>query len=267
MGANIVDTMMEAVAARLRSQFPDERVLLGILSNYATQSLTRVRCTVSFSQLVSSRGSRAKTAGVSGAEHAAERIAEGKRIADGMALASSLAQLDPYRAATHNKGIMNGIEAAVLATGNDTRAIEAACHAYAAHDGSYRGLSTWRIGESGELMGDMTVPMPIATVGGGSASLPAAKAALAITGVSDAAELGRVVAALGLAQNLAALRALVTDGIQRGHMSLQAHTLAVAAGANGDEIDQVTAMLIADGSAHISPQAARDALRKVRGNR
>ena len=267
MGANIVDTMMEAVAARLRSQFPEERVLLGILSNYATQSLTRVRCAVAFPQLVSSRGSHTATLDPRSADLAAERVAEGQRIAEGIALASSLAQADPYRAATHNKGIMNGIEAAVLATGNDTRAIEAACHAYAAHEGTYRGLSTWRIGGDGELLGEMTVPMPVATVGGGPASLPTAKAALAITGVSDAAELGTVVAALGLAQNLAALKALVTDGIQRGHMSLQARALAVAAGADGDEVDQVAAVLISAGAAHISAQSARNALNKVRSGR
>ena len=242
MGANIVDTMMEAVTGRLRAWFPGEQVLMGILSNYATESLTEVRCTIPFGQV-------------------------GQEVAESIVLASQAAQADPFRAATHNKGIMNGVEAATLATGNDTRAIAAACHAYAARDGAYRGLGSWHIEPAGKgvLAGMMTLPMPVATVGGACSALPSARAGLALTGVRSAAELGRVIAALGLAQNLAALKALVTEGIQRGHMALQARTLAVAAGATGAEIDAVASRLVAQGSAHMSPEIARAALGEFRG--
>ena len=261
MGANIVDTMMEAVASLLRVLYPNEQVLLGILSNYATQALTRVTCAIPFEDLVSG-----KAVTQAGSAPASDRREQGRRIAEAIVLASQLAQVDSYRAATHNKGIMNGIEAVVLATGNDTRAIEAACHSYAARDGGYRGLSTWRLGRNDDLVGEMTVPMPIATVGGGSAALPAARVALGIIGAQDAAELGRVVASVGLAQNLAAVKALVTDGIQRGHMSLQAHALAVAAGAKGSEIEAVATTLTEQGTAHISLQSAQQVLATLRGN-
>ena len=267
MGANIVDTMMEAIVARLRAQYPQEHVLLGVLSNNATDALAKVTCSVPVVYLVPRR--MLHTDSAHPADHE-DFAAIGGRIARSIAEASDLAQVDPYRAATHNKGIMNGVAAVALATGNDTRAIEASCHAYACKDGSYRGLSTWSIGRDEghdgalRLLGEMTLPMPMATVGGGTAALPAARAALSLLGVQGARELGMVGASVGLAQNLAALRALVTDGIQRGHMALQAHTLAIAAGAVGDEVERIAAAMIARGNAGISATAAQDELSRLR---
>ena len=157
-----------------------------------------------------------------------------------MARASDLAQVDIHRAATHNKGVMNGIHAVVLATGNDTRGTEASAHAYASKDGHYKGLATWHYdSERQRLIGTIEVPMTLATVGGGTKVLPMAKAALELMHVETAKELGEVVAAVGLAQNFAACRALVSEGIQQGHMSLQYKSLAIVVGAQGDEIAQV----------------------------
>lgn len=216
MGANMMNTMLEGVANLFRSWF-DEEILFSILSNYATEAILTTRCLVPFEQL--------------GREN-------GREVAEKIAAASTYAQLDPYRAATHNKGIMNGMEALVLATGNDTRAFSAAAHAYAAKSGRYKGLSRWTMSEEG-LEGELALPLALGTVGGATKVLPKAQVALQILAVSSAKELAEVAGAVGLAQNLAALRALVSEGIQKGHMSLQARSLAISVGASGDEVQKV----------------------------
>lgn len=248
-GANIVDAIAEAVAALLRERLPREEVLMAIISNDATESLVTVSCDVPAHLLVSRRDAAAAGVGVEGGPSADS--AEGRAVLEGLgaeqarriALASDLAQVDVHRAVTHNKGVMNGVHAVVLAVGNDTRAIEAGCHAWAARDGRYRGLSQWstRTGEDGGVIlhGEMTLPLPMATVGGSSRALPEARAALGLLGADSAVDLARVAAATGLAQNLTAVRALVTDGIQRGHMNLQARALAMAVGATGSQIEAV----------------------------
>jgi len=222
MGANIINTILEGVTSNLRTWFPDVEILFSILTNYATESLVTATCVVPFSVL--------------------SKIGDGAAIATKICHASDFAQRDPYRAATHNKGIMNGVEALILATGNDTRAVSAACHTYAARSGQTRGLATWHI-EDGQLVGEITLPLAIATVGGATRILPKATAALALSGVKSAAELASVAAAIGLVQNLAALRALVAEGIQQGHMRMQARALAIAVGAAGTEIDTVAQAL------------------------
>ncbi|MGM0217326.1 hydroxymethylglutaryl-CoA reductase, degradative [Enterococcus sp. AZ126] len=217
MGANILNSILEGVADLFRQWFDDE-ILFSILSNYATESLVTATCEVSFTSL-------SKTGD----------LESGRLVAEKIAAASQFAQIDPYRATTHNKGIMNGIEAVVLATGNDTRAVAAAAHAFAVK-GSYRGLSQWSLVENG-LKGSLEIPLALGTVGGAISVLPKAQAALAILNVANAKELAEVIAAVGLAQNLAALRALVTEGIQQGHMSMQARSLALSIGAKGSEIE------------------------------
>ena len=221
MGANIMNTILEGTANLFREWF-DKTILFSILSNYATESLVTATCRVPFSAL--SKGG------------------DGEEVAMKIAAASTFAQLDPYRATTHNKGVMNGIDALVLATGNDTRAMAAAAHAYASRDGQYRGLSQWTVTADG-LRGEITLPVTIGTVGGATRVLPKAQAALALLQVSSAKELAEVIAAVGLAQNLAALRALVTEGIQKGHMSLQARSLALSVGAKGEEVTAVATSL------------------------
>ncbi|WP_198419344.1 hydroxymethylglutaryl-CoA reductase, degradative [Actinomyces respiraculi] len=238
MGANIVDTIGEAVAAVLRERFPEEEVLMAIISNYAVEALVEVSCDLPAPLLVQARAARGL---------APEELADlAGRTARRIALASDLAQVDTARAVTHNKGVMNGIHAVALAIGNDTRAVEAGCHAWAARDGRYRGLSRWSLTGSRQtpvLHGQMSVPLPLASVGGTIHALPQAEAALRLIGVGDAAELARVVAAVGLAQNLAALRALVTDGIQKGHMAMHSRALAITVGARGEQIEQVAELL------------------------
>lgn len=223
MGANILNSILEGVADLFRQWF-DEEILFSILSNFATESLVTATCHLTFSSL-------SKTGD----------LESGKLVAEKIAAASKMAQLDPYRASTHNKGIMNGIEAVVLATGNDTRAVAAAAHAFAAKD-TYHGLSKWKVLEDG-LQGSIELPLAIGTVGGAISVLPKAQATLQILDIVSAKELAEVIAAVGLAQNLAALRALVTDGIQKGHMSLQARSLAMSIGAKGDEIELITEKL------------------------
>ncbi|KAF9404255.1 hypothetical protein HW555_014438, partial [Spodoptera exigua] len=218
MGANILNSVLEGVADLFRQWF-DEEILFSIL-----KSLVKATCHLTFSSL-------SKTGDP----------AAGKLVAEKIAAASKVAQLDPYRAATHNKGIMNGIEAVVLATGNDTRAVAAAAHAFAAKE-TYHGLSQWNVLED-SLEGSIELPLAIGTVGGAISVLPKAQAALEILTIASAKELAEIIAAVGLAQNLAALRALVTDGIQKGHMSLQARSLAMAIGAKGSEIDYITEKL------------------------
>ncbi|MGX7126297.1 hydroxymethylglutaryl-CoA reductase, degradative [Enterococcus viikkiensis] len=217
MGANIVNTMLEAVAQEVRQLLPESEVLFSILSNYGTESLVEARCELPLSQIST-------------------------ELAEKIAAASDYSKLDPYRAATHNKGIMNGVDAVVLATGNDTRAVAAASHVYAARNGRYEGLSEWVI-QSDKLIGQLVIPMKVGIVGGATKVLPKAQIALNLLEVTNAAELGEIIVAVGLAQNLAAIRALVTDGIQKGHMAMQSRSLAISAGATENEIAEVAKQL------------------------
>ncbi|MDY4023003.1 hydroxymethylglutaryl-CoA reductase, degradative [Staphylococcus borealis] len=225
MGANMLNTILEAITAHMKNEFPDRDVLMSILSNHATASVVRVQGEIDIKDL--NKGDRS-----------------GEEVAQRMERASVLAQVDIHRAATHNKGVMNGIHAVVLATGNDTRGAEASAHAYASRDGQYRGIATWKYDkERGRLIGTIEVPMTLAIVGGGTKVLPIAKASLELLNVQSAQELGQVVAAVGLAQNFSACRALVSEGIQKGHMSLQYKSLAIVVGAKGDEIARVAEAL------------------------
>jgi len=230
MGANLVNTIAEAVAPRL-AELSRGQVGLRILSNLADRRCVRVKARIPAAML--------KTENHSGEE-----------VRDGIVSASRFAELDPYRAATHNKGIMNGVDAVVMATGNDWRGVEAGAHAFAAklgHDGGYGPLATWRVGNDGALEGRIELPLAVGTVGGTLRVHPGARLALEILGVTHATELGMVMASAGLASNLAALRALASEGIQRGHMSMHARTLALGAGATGELVDRVAAELAALG--------------------
>ncbi|KRL43841.1 hydroxymethylglutaryl-CoA reductase [Lacticaseibacillus manihotivorans DSM 13343 = JCM 12514] len=221
MGANIVNTICEAVAGQLK-QWLNADALVAILSNEDRQ-LTTASVALSVETLQT-------------------KTTDGPTIARKIAALSDLAQVDVARAVTHNKGIMNGISAAVLASGNDTRAVSAAVHAYAAASGHYVGLSTWHL-EADQLIGQLSLPLPVGIVGGAISALPAAQAAKRLGNYQDVATLQQVLVALGLVQNLAALRALAGPGIQAGHMALQANALAIQAGASGDEIQQVAQAL------------------------
>ncbi|MHC9537029.1 hydroxymethylglutaryl-CoA reductase, degradative [Dellaglioa sp. BT-FLS60] len=222
MGANSVNTMMEAVGEELKMNLK-QVVLMSILSNYATESLVESSCSIPFALLASAEIS-------------------GEQLAEKMVTASRVAQLDPYRAVTHNKGIMNGIDAALIGSGNDWRAVEAGAHAYASKDGHYRGLTTWAI-VGDKLVGTIKLPMPIGFVGGSIDIVPMVQINKKIMGVTSAKELASVIASVGLAQNLAALKALVSNGIQKGHMALQLKSLAVKVGANNEEVGQLTTLL------------------------
>ncbi|WP_288599006.1 hydroxymethylglutaryl-CoA reductase, degradative [uncultured Streptococcus sp.] len=225
MGANMLNTMLEALTEPIQ-KLSGGQVLMAILSNLATRSLVSARCAIDFKAL--SRNPEEATA-----------------IAQRMELASQLAQVDPYRAATHNKGIFNGIDALVLATGNDWRAIEAGAHAYAAQSGPYKGLSHWKSQpEEKKLYGEITLPMPVATKGGSIGLNPTVQVSHRFLGEPSAIELAGIIASLGLAQNFAALKALVTTGIQAGHMKLQARSLALLAGANEEEVPQLVHQLL-----------------------
>lgn len=227
MGANMLNTMLEALKPSLEA-LSQGQSLMGILSNYATDSLVTATCRIAFRYL-----SRQKD--------------EARELAEKMVLASQFAQADPYRAATHNKGIFNGIDAFLIATGNDWRAIEAGAHAYASRDGSYRGLSRWTIDlETEELVGEMTLPMPVATKGGSIGLNPRVVLSHELLGYPTAKELAQIIVSMGLAQNFAALKALVSTGIQYGHMKLQAKSLALLAGAGESEVSQLVAKLIAE---------------------
>lgn len=219
MGANAVNTMAEAVAPIIE-RVTGGRVYLRIISNLATKRLARAWCIVP------------------------EEAVGGEEVVDGIVNAYAFAAADPYRAATHNKGILNGITAVIIATCNDHRAIEAGAHAYAARNGHYSTLSTWEKNEDGDLVGSIELPMAVGTIGGAVRTHPIAKIALKILGVKTANEFAEVLAAVGLAQNLGALRALAHEGIQRGHMSLHARNIAVAAGATGELIDLVAAKMV-----------------------
>ena len=231
MGANMVNTACEALAP-LVEEITGGRVNLRILSNLADRRLARASCVVPAEAL--------ETPG-------AER--DGSLVAQRIVEAYALAAVDPYRAATHNKGIMNGVDAVVIATGNDWRAIEAGAHAYAARTGQYRSLSTWSLGSyAGDvaLIGSLELPLAVGTVGGATRVHPAARLALQLIGARSARELAEVIVSVGLAQNLAAIRALATEGIQRGHMALHARQVAIAAGATGDEIDALAAAMVGE---------------------
>src|SRR3972149_2366651 len=219
MGANAVNTMCEAVAPMIE-QLTGGRVYLRIISNLATKRLAKAWCTVH------------------------KESVGGEEVVDGIVNASAFAAADPYRAATHNKGAMNGIVAVILATGNDHRAIEAGAHAYASLKGQYTSLSVWEKSENGDLKGSIELPMAVGLIGGGVRTHPIEKIALKILGVKTANEFAEVLAAVGLAQNLGALRALAHEGIQRGHMSLHARNIAVAAGATGELIDLVAERMV-----------------------
>ena len=187
----------------------------------------------------------------------------GAEVRDGILAAFEFADLDPYRAATHNKGIMNGVSAVVLATGNDTRAVEAGAHAYAARSGQYRSLTQWEMDADGNLTGTLEMPLAVGLIGGATRSHPTARIALDILGVSSADRLARTIAAVGLAQNFAALKALATTGIQKGHMALHAKNIAVMAGAVGEEIDQVAREMVAQGRVRVD--IAERLLKSLRG--
>ena len=227
MGANMLNTMLEALKPVLE-ELSQGQSLMGILSNYATDSLVTASCHIAFRYL-----SRQKE--------------QGREIAEKIALASQFAQGDPYRAATHNKGIFNGIDAILIATGNDWRAIEAGAHAFASRDGRYQGLSQWTLDlEREELVGQMTLPMPVATKGGSIGLNPRVALSHELLGNPSAKELAQLIVSIGLAQNFAALKALVSTGIQQGHMKLQAKSLALLAGASESEVAPLVERLIAD---------------------
>ena len=224
MGANAVNTACERLAPRIEA-LTGGRVHLRILSNLADQRLTTARCVIPVAELAFDQY-------------------RGEQVRDGILEAWAFAAADPYRAATHNKGIMNGVDAVVIATGNDWRAIEAGAHAYAARSGQYTSLSTWEKDAQGNLSGHLEMPMAVGIVGGATRVHPGARAALKLMQVTSAAQLAEIIASVGLAQNLAALRALATEGIQRGHMSLHARQVAIAAGARGDLVEIVSARMV-----------------------
>lgn len=261
MGANAVNTAAETIAPELE-RLTGGRALLRILSNLTDRRRAWAEVTIPASAF--------STEHFSGVE-----------VIENIAHANAFAVADPYRAATHNKGIMNGVDAVALATGNDWRAVEAGAHAYAARDGRYRALTDWHIlpgaergiqtpgaaaGDTGygepALYGRLELPLSVGVVGGTTRAHPTAQVALKILGVSGARELSEVMAAVGLAQNLAAIRALATEGIQRGHMSLHARQIAAAAGAQGSEVDRVAARLVAEGQ--IRAARAEEILRELR---
>jgi hydroxymethylglutaryl-CoA reductase len=228
MGANAVNTAVERLKPTIES-ISGGRVHLRILSNLADRRLAKATCNIP-------------------ADTLSFQDFSGEAVRDGIVDAWAFAAADPYRAATHNKGIMNGIDAVVIATGNDWRAIEAGAHAYAARNGRYTSLSTWSVDPSGNLAGTLEMPLAVGTVGGATRVHPMAKACLSLMDVQSARELAEIIVSVGLAQNLAALRALASEGIQRGHMSLHARQVAVAAGAEGEMIEQIAQRMVLEGS-------------------
>lgn len=231
MGANAVNTAVEKISPYIET-ISGGRTHLRILSNLADRRTAKASCTIPLENLAFG-------------DYQAEQVRDG--IIDAWAFADS----DPYRAATHNKGIMNGVDAVVIATGNDWRAVEAGAHAFAARDGFYTSLSTWGKDEAGNLTGFLEMPMAVGIVGGATRVHPGARAAVKLMGVKSARELAQVIVSVGLAQNLAALRALATEGIQRGHMGLHARQVAIAAGAEGLVIDRLAEQLVSEGTVRI----------------
>ena len=237
MGANAVNSMAESLAPKIE-EWTGGRVNLRILSNLADRRLARARAVWKLEDL------------------------GGEQVRDDMLAASWFAEADPYRAATHNKGIMNGVSAVALVTGNDTRALEAGAHAYASRSGQYTSLSRWETDEVGNLVGSLEMPMAVGLIGGATRVHPIAKIALKILGVNKAEDLARVMAAVGLVQNYGALKALATTGIQKGHMALHSKNVAMMAGAVGDEVDLLAKRLVEIGKIRID--AAEEELRKIR---
>jgi hydroxymethylglutaryl-CoA reductase len=244
MGANTVNTAAEALAP-LVEEITGGRVHLRILSNLADRRLARAKCVIAPELLAFG-------------EYA------GDQVVQGIVEAHVFAAVDPYRATTHNKGAMNGIDAVAVAIGQDWRAIEAGAHAYAARDGHYSPLSTWTRDREGNLVGTLELPLAVGTVGGATRVHPGAQVALKILGVQNARELAEVMAAVGLAQNLGALRALSTEGIQRGHMTLHSRQVAITAGATGDQVQTVAARLVKEGTIRVD--RAQEILDEMMGN-
>jgi hydroxymethylglutaryl-CoA reductase len=242
MGANAVNTACERLAPQIE-EITGGRVGLRILSNLADRRTARAECAIPVETL-------------------AFADFEGARVARSIVEAWAFAAADPYRATTHNKGIMNGIDAVAMATGQDWRAIEAGAHAYAARSGHYTSLSTWHQDDRGNLVGRLELPLAVGIVGGATRSHPTAQVALKLLGVETAQELAEVMAAVGLAQNLAAIRALATEGIQKGHMALHARQVALAAGAEGEEIERVARRMVEQGV--VRSDRAQEILHTVR---
>jgi hydroxymethylglutaryl-CoA reductase len=245
MGANAVNTALERLAPRVE-QITGGRAHLRILTNLAERRLARARVTIRLEELAFENFSA-------------------EQVRDGIIAAWAFAAADPYRAATHNKGIMNGVDAVVIATANDWRAIEAGAHAYAARNGRYTSLSTWGKDEQGNLVGTLEMPMAVGIVGGATRVHPAAQAAIRLMGVKTAGELAEIIVSVGLAQNLAALRALATEGIQRGHMSLHARQVAIAAGASGELVNRVAEQMVREKVVRID--RAQQILKEIQGEK
>jgi hydroxymethylglutaryl-CoA reductase len=226
MGANAINTACECLAPQIET-ITGGRVHLRILSNLADRRVVQAECSIPVDVLAFNDFS-------------------GEQVRDGIIEAWAFAAADPYRAATHNKGIMNGVDSVVLATGNDWRAIEAGAHAYAARSGRYTSLSTWGTNADGNLVGALEMPMAVGIVGGATKVHPGARAALELMHITTASELAEIIVSVGLAQNLAAIRALATEGIQRGHMNLHARQVAISAGAVGDQIQRLAQQLVAE---------------------
>jgi len=237
MGANVVNTMTEAVSPWLE-KITGGKTLLRIVSNLATHRLASAKAVFR------------------------KEIIGGENVVDGIIKAYLFAQSDPYRCATHNKGIMNGIDAVLIATGNDFRAVEAGAHAFAAMTGKYLPLTDWQRNKDGDLAGHIKLPLAVGIVGGATNVHPTAKINLKILGVKTAGELAEVIAAVGLAQNFAALRALVKEGIQKGHMSLQAKNVAIVAGAKGKMVDKIAEILVKEKKVRID--RAKELLKKIK---
>jgi hydroxymethylglutaryl-CoA reductase len=224
MGANIINTMVESLAPTVE-ELTGGKVYLRILSNLADRCVAKATCVIPPKLLATGEYS-------------------GEEVRDGVISAFEFADSDPYRAVTHNKGIMNGIDPVIIATGNDWRAVEAGAHAYASRFGSYRSMTKWSADEEGNLVGELELPMSIGIVGGAIRVHPISQLAHKILGIESASELAQIIVAVGLAQNLGALKALVTDGIQKGHMALHSRSVAIAAGATGEMIDIIAEQLV-----------------------
>ena len=242
MGANMLNTILEALVSPIEALTGGESTM-AILSNLATNSIVTARCVLSPRILDT-------------------RTTKGEDVIDRIVLASEFSKADPYRATTHNKGIMNGIDSVVIATGNDWRAIEAGVHAYASLSGKYQPLTSWTKDEAGNLVGTITLPLPVGTVGGSISIHPGAQFGHELLGHPSAIELAGIIASIGLAQNLAAVRALVTDGIQKGHMRLQAKSLGLAVGATEEELPLLMNLLAK--APHLNQETAKSLLEELR---
>ena len=242
MGANMLNTILESLVSPIEATTCGESIM-AILSNLATNSVVTAKC------VLSPRILDTKTTKV-------------EDVVDRIVLASEFSKADPYRATTHNKGIMNGIDSVVIATGNDWRAIEAGAHAFASLSGKYQPLTNWTKDEAGNLVGTITLPLPVGTVGGSISIHPGAQFAHELLGHPSAVELAGIIASIGLAQNLAAVRALVTDGIQKGHMRLQAKSLGLAVGATQEELPHLMNLLAK--ATHLNQETAKSLLEELR---